>query len=143
VHIVLQISTIFTLYLPIQTYKTRLLGQEKSKFYHLMSLHLRLWSYDHMALYKCVYYYYYYQCVVWWQTSGWQKERTDKGLGNEELGHIDLPKSKGRHVHNTRIYLIQHLKQWINFVHFIPVTEIACGEDLTSTLSVSLCWVPG
>ena len=22
--------------------------------------HMRLWSYDHMALYKCVYYYYYY-----------------------------------------------------------------------------------
>jgi len=28
-------------------------------------LALRLWSYDHTALYKCVYYYYYYNVVHW------------------------------------------------------------------------------
>jgi len=31
-----------------------------------------------------------------------EKETKDEGLGSEQLGHTELPKSKGRHVYNIR-----------------------------------------
>jgi len=74
-----------TLYLPFQTYKTRLSVHEKWELYHVSSFLIVGLSYVRRQ-----------------EMMEGRKETKDEGLGSEKLGRTELPKSKGRHVYNIR-----------------------------------------